>query len=401
MPATDPPPPPPPEPASPLLAIALGAAALIAAAAVAIVLLSPGPADPTPQEERDAERERRKLADAAKPLIDQGRLAEAIRLYDEFLKARDRRSAHWTKAKEERDALLKTIRARFERDIREFASLAENARYPEALGVLERMTPYAIEDMLKQVLAERERLLAMFDRQARDRYHALQSEFRKLMVARDHAAALRWIARLPLGEAELPREWFQAPGVDYVQLAAAVKDLAVDRIFAIAEPRLLVVGDVRDVETSRLVLFDLLCAAYGVSLRRDVERGFGYIVRDGHEIRRLRSFGDRGGAASIRDGRWFVRAFDGQELELRFEALDIEDLRNLAVRGADPDLARCTEAAQRDPRLLLKLGVVAMFAPGEAAARAALQHFTQAADARNPARTPLAELFLKLYQGRR
>lgn len=390
-----------PEARSPLLAIALGAAAVIAATAVAIIVLSPGPGDPAPQEEREAERERRKLVDAAKPLVDQGRLAEAIRLYDDFLRTRDRRSHHWRKAKEERDDLLKTVRARFEKDIREFASLAESARYPEALGVLERMIPYAIEDILKEVLRERERLLGLFDREARDRYHAMQSEFRKLMAARDHAAALRWIARLPIEEKEFPREWFQAPGVDYVQLGAAVKDLAVDRIFAIAEPRLVVVADVRDIETSRLILFDMLCAAYGVSLRRDVERGFGYIVRDGHEIRRLRSFGDRGGVPSIRDGRWWVRAYDGEELELRFESLDVEDLRNLAVRGADSDLARCAEAAQRDPRLPLKLGVVSMFAPGETAARAALHCFTQAADPRNPARTALAELFLKLYQGPR
>jgi hypothetical protein len=389
------------ERASPLLAIALGTVGLVAASAVAIVLLSPGPADPTPQQELDAEREYRKLVDGAAPLVEQGRLAEAIRLYDEFLRTQARNASTWVKAKEGRDALIKKIGGLFEKDMREFAALAEKARYREALAVLERMIPYAIEDYLKEVLKERERLLERFDRQARDRYHGVEIEFRKLMTARDHAGALRRIARLPVEEGELPREWFQAPGVDYAQLAAAVKDLGIDRIFAIAEPRLLVVRDVRDVETSRLVLFDLLCAAYGVSLRRDVERGFGYIVRDGHEIRRLRSFDDRGGVPSIRDGRWFVRTAEGEELELRFETLDLEDLGNLAIRGADSDLARCTEAAKRDPRLPLKLGVVAMFTPGDASARAALAHFSEAADPRRPARTPLAELFLKLYQGRR
>jgi len=396
--------PPPVERGSPLLAVALGTVGLIAASAIAIVMLSPGPSVPVSREEEQVEREYKKLAATVAPLVDQGRLAEAVKAYDDFLKGQERKVPAWARAKEERSDLIKKITALYEKDRRQVSVHVEKGEFREALGVLERMLPYAIEEVLKDVLAERERVLSTFDTQARDYYHKVTGEFRKRMVARDPAAALQWVnERLLTAEglpAELRPEWLQVPGLDYPALRAAVKDADVARIFELAEPRLLVARTLMGMETSRLILFDLLCAAYALSLRRQYEAGFGYVLRDRHEIRRLKTFQDRGGVPSVRDGKFIVRTQSGEELVLRFETLALEDLRNLAVRGAHSDIVRCKEAAERDPRLLLQLGVLGMFVPAESSMHEALAHFTAASDSRNPARNPLADLFLQVYQVR-
>ncbi len=396
--------PPPGERGSPLFAVALGTVGLIAAAAVAIVALSPGPSVPTSREEEQVEREYKKLAGTVAPLVEQGHLAEAVKAYDEFLKGQERKAPAWSKAKEERSDLIKKITTLYEKDRKQVSLHLEKGEHREALGVLERMLPYAIEDVLKDVLAERERVLSAFDTQARDYYHKVTGEFRKRMIARDPAAALQWLKETLLKPEALPAEiraeWLQAPGLDYAALRDAVQHLELPRMFDLVEPSLLVARDLRGMETSRLILFDLLCASYVLSLRRQVDAGFGYIVRDRHEIRRLKTFQDRGGVPSIRDGKWIVRTQSGEELHLRFETLALEDVRNLAVRGAHGDMVRCKEAAEKDPRLLLQLGVLGMFVPAEASTHEALAHFTAASDSRNPARNPLADLFLQIYQVR-
>ncbi|HLG41976.1 MAG TPA: hypothetical protein VI643_01330, partial [Planctomycetota bacterium] len=298
--------PPPSERGSPLLAVALGTVGLIAAAAVAIVVLSPGPSVPTSRAEEQVEREYKKLSGAVRPLVEQGRLAEAVKAYDDFLKGQERKAPAWSKAKEERSDLIKRITSLYEKDRKQVSQHIEKGEHREALGLLERMLPYAIEEVLKDVLAERERVLSTFDTQARDYYHKVTGEFRKRMIAREPAAAIQWLKERLLTTEGLPpeirAEWLQVPGLDYSALRAAVKDVNVSRIFELVEPRLLVARDLMGMETSRLILFDLLCASYGFSIRRQVETGFGYIVRDRHEIRRLKTFQDRGGVPSIREG---------------------------------------------------------------------------------------------------
>lgn len=419
-------------------AVAFVAVGFVGAVSVAVLLIHPSPETPPTPAERRAREVHDRLHRIVDPLVQQGELAAAMKHFDTFPVSL-LNTPTGRKVQEERQALLKRIHERFSKAWAGIIRLEAEGKHRETLSRLEEMLAYAVGDLRERVLEKRRRILEIFETRARAHYHRVfagtrpdDPAFLKDMVARDFSSALNRMLDL-VGSGPIPkdlqRERFRLEGFDYDRLQAAADAADLDLLMDLVEPRLVLVRTPLEMDTPHLILFDILCGAYGASLLRAAREGLEYFRRDGAWLQ-WATWKNREGKPERSGGGWQVRFRDRTTCPIDPRTLALQDLFRLASRGSDPDPRKAVSASMNDSRLLLKMGVVSMYTPGDENLALAHTLFERAATPLQPPpvlpgslrtlsppgpwlrelsgpppangpqnRSPLSELFLRISRG--
>jgi hypothetical protein len=300
--------------------------------------------------------------------IKEGKLADALREYKkfprEFLDTPEGKQIE----KEQMD-LVKQIQERFKKDREALTKLIINdpngENFDAALALIDQMEPYCYDVLLRDIMMEKQRIVDFQDRQARDLYLKVQSEFRGRMDKRLFFEALNWMhdfldhAPLPPG---IKRSWLQFRGVDYAQIKDAVQKGEFAKLAILIEPHLALLGKVQDMDTSRMILFDLLCSAYGCQAQSDAQTGMRYFMEDKTPL----TTPNIPGAVTIQtiDGKYYFVGQTGNRKQIPpVSTMDPDELKPFMERSLDRRLEKAVGAWEKDSAFMMKLGVLYMFSP--------------------------------------
>lgn len=332
---------------------------------------------------------------AADSKIKEGKLADALREYKrfprEFLDSEEGKQIE----REQMD-LVKQIQERFKKDREELTKLIVNnpggENFDAALALIELMEPYCYDVLLRDIMQEKQRIVEFQDRQARDLYLKVQSEYRARMDKRLFSEALQWMhdfvdhAPLPPG---IRRSWLQSRGVDYAQIRDAVQKNDYTRMAVLIEPHLALLGKVQDMDTARMILFDLLCAAYACHGQAEALKGIQYFAEDRTPL----TTPNIPGAVSIQmiDGKYFFVGQTGNKKEIPPPStMDPDELKPFMERAMHRRLEQAVGLWEKDAGFMMRLGVLYMFSPSPRDYLRAAHCFRTAATLKHPA----ARIFL-------
>lgn len=334
-----------------------------------------GPPSIAPPDPKDvqAAAEWKKFEPQIRALRERGRWGEAVRKYGEFPRDLLFETSTGRKIQQEREELLRAIAERYREDWAELAKMLvgapgeprQNPAYAQALALLARIEEYATDDLLPKVLDEKRRIQATLDALTRDYLHRVRQGFIGRMKQRRYSEALDWVLSGLLTTQPPPpieRSWLLLPGLDYAELAREIREKRYEDAAARLAPHLVTLGSLAEVETPRLVLFDVVCGAYACLGEKLGSEGLRRAALF-EEVWQLRSVAPEPGRLSLRGETPIMTLSSGETRPVEISSISPAELGALAGRAVAEGREEAREKALQDPSLCLARAALLLYSP--------------------------------------